>query len=35
MSDRLVCMRDARVTGVIDAPRGAKPSLLSVIARVV
>jgi ribose transport system ATP-binding protein len=35
MSDRLVCMRDARVTGVIEARRGAKPSLLSVIARVV
>jgi ribose transport system ATP-binding protein len=35
LSDRLVCMRDARVTGVIDAPRGAKPSLLTVIARVV
>ncbi len=35
LSDRLVCMRDARVTGVLDALRGAKPTLLSVIARVV
>jgi ribose transport system ATP-binding protein len=35
LSDRLVCMRDARVTGVLDAPRGGKPSLLSVIGRVV
>jgi ribose transport system ATP-binding protein len=35
LSDRLVCMRDGRVTGVLDAPRGGKPSLLSVLARVV
>jgi ribose transport system ATP-binding protein len=39
LSDRLVCMRDARVTGILDAPRGgkpsSKPSSLSVIARVV
>jgi hypothetical protein len=32
-------MRDARVTGILDAPRGgkpsSKPSSLSVIARVV
>jgi ribose transport system ATP-binding protein len=35
LSDRLVCMRDAHVTGVLDAARGAKPSLLSVVARVV
>ncbi len=35
LSDRLVCMRDARVTGVLDAPRGNKPSLLSVISHVV
>jgi ribose transport system ATP-binding protein len=35
LSDRLVCMRDARVTGILDAPRGGKPSSLSVIARVV
>jgi len=35
LSDRLVCMRDAHVTGVVDAPRGGKPSLLSVVSRVV
>jgi ribose transport system ATP-binding protein len=35
LSDRLVCMRDAHVTGVLDAPRGGKPSLLSVVSRVV
>jgi ribose transport system ATP-binding protein len=35
LSDRLVCMRDAHMTGVVDAPRGAKPSMLSVVARVV
>jgi len=28
-------MRDGRVTGVLDAPRGGKPSLLNVVARVV
>ena len=35
LSDRLVCMRDAHVTGVLDAARGAKPSMLSVLARIV
>ena len=35
LSDRLVCMRDAHVTGVLDAPRGAKPSLINVLVRVV
>jgi ribose transport system ATP-binding protein len=35
LSDRLMCMRDGRVTGVLDAPRGGKPSLLDVVARVV
>jgi ribose transport system ATP-binding protein len=35
LSDRLVCMRDGHITGVVDAPRGAKPSLLNVISRVV
>ena len=35
LSDRLVCMRDARVAGILETPRGGKPPLLSVIARVV
>jgi ribose transport system ATP-binding protein len=35
LSDRLVCMRDAWDTGIFDAPRAGKPSLLSVIAHVV
>ena len=35
LSDRLVCMRDGHVTGLLDAARGSKPSLLNVLARVV
>jgi len=35
LSDRLVCMRDGRMTGALDAPPGGKPSLLNVLSRVV
>lgn len=35
LSDRLVCMRDGRMTGALDAPRGGKPSLVSVLSHVV